>query len=146
MLGWDSGSWGLHSDDGRLYGDGQISHDGVAYSYPFTTGDVIGCGVNFAEKCAFFTCNGLILGQIKKHPSGLACTNGGSNPGQAFYNIRGKVYPAVSFDIRQPGWEISAVFPGADGTSTDFAFRGNLQDSELVEKLRPGSHTWWKPC
>ncbi|TDZ67213.1 Ran-binding protein 10 [Colletotrichum trifolii] len=57
--GWESESWGYHSDDGHCYA-GQ--NGGKAYGPTFTAPDVIGCGINFRTGCAFFTKNGHMLG------------------------------------------------------------------------------------
>ncbi|PQE04952.1 ankyrin repeat-containing domain protein [Rutstroemia sp. NJR-2017a BBW] len=113
MLGWDAGSWGFHSDDGRVYEDGKQPWKGFPYSKPYTADEVIGCGVNFAENIAFYTRGGKIIGQ--------ACEN-----------IRGKLYPAVSMDITQKGWEITAVFPDGNGESPAFVFREDYDSSETL--------------
>lgn len=71
MLGWVPGSWGFHSDDGRVYGDGRMQWKGLKYDVPYVnksekaeTVDVtIGCGVNFAESTAFYTKNGVVIGK-----------------------------------------------------------------------------------
>lgn len=56
------------------------------------------------------------------------------NTGRAFADTRtfGKLYPAVSMDFTEKGCEISAVFPGKDGTSADFAFQGDYASSETL--------------
>ncbi|KUJ15363.1 uncharacterized protein LY89DRAFT_110786 [Mollisia scopiformis] len=123
MLGWDAGSWGFHSDDGCLYEDGKQSWKGILYSDPYTGGEVIGCGVNFAENTAFYTRGGKVVGDTVTEAKII---------GRAFQDIRGKLYPAVSMDITQEGWEITAVFPGKDGTSPDFIFQGDLESSETL--------------
>ncbi|RYP53074.1 hypothetical protein DL768_001851 [Monosporascus sp. mg162] len=110
MLGRDSGSWGFHSDNGCLY---KRSWKGIPYDMPYAAGDVIGCGVNFAENSAFYTRKEKVIGR-------------------AFMDIRGKLYPAVSMDITQKGWEISAVFPGKDGKSADFMFQGDYESETLT--------------
>ncbi|KAI0402184.1 ran-binding protein [Xylaria palmicola] len=72
--GWEQESWGYHGDDGDIYSGGNV---GRKYKdTPFTSGDVIGCGVNFRSGQAFFTKNG-------------------ANLGTAFRDIKGKLYPAV---------------------------------------------------
>ncbi|KAF7919271.1 hypothetical protein EAE99_008573 [Botrytis elliptica] len=74
MLGWGSGSWGYHGDDGNSFKEGLQAEYGEQYD----TGDVIGCGVDFDRETAFYTKNGVFIGD-------------------AFSGIRGKLYPAVSF-------------------------------------------------
>jgi Ran-binding protein 9/10 len=59
LPGWESESWAYHGDDGKSYfGEGT----GKAYGPTFGVGDVIGCGLDFASGCAFFTKNGRNLG------------------------------------------------------------------------------------
>jgi hypothetical protein len=64
MLGWDEGSWGYHGDDGKTFCGGTNSSAGDCYGDQYDTGDVIGCGVNFEEKIAFFTKNGKVIGKF----------------------------------------------------------------------------------
>lgn len=60
MPGWHPHSWGYHGDDGKKFaGDGV----GVLYGPTYGTGDVVGCGVDFASRTAFFTKNGEQLGK-----------------------------------------------------------------------------------
>jgi Ran-binding protein 9/10 len=58
--GWEPESWAYHGDDGSSFCN-QTS--GKSYGPKFSTMDVIGCGVNFRTGCAFFTKNGVNLGQ-----------------------------------------------------------------------------------
>ncbi|KAJ2810266.1 hypothetical protein H4S07_002765 [Coemansia furcata] len=59
LPGWDAGSWGYHGDDGNSFGgDGR----GTRYGPGFTTGDTVGCGIDFAQRRIFFTRNGFFLG------------------------------------------------------------------------------------
>ncbi|KAJ1907976.1 hypothetical protein LPJ81_000405 [Coemansia sp. IMI 209127] len=59
LPGWDIGSWGYHGDDGHVFGgDGR----GTGYGPRFTTGDTVGCGVDFVRQRIFFTRNGFFLG------------------------------------------------------------------------------------
>lgn len=58
MPGWDPGSWGYHGDDGNSFESKGI---GILYGPTFITGDVIGCGVDFQKRVAFYTKNGLLL-------------------------------------------------------------------------------------
>lgn len=59
LPGWDPNSWGYHGDDGNSF---NCSGSGKKYGPTFTTGDVIGCGVDFARRSVFFTKNGVYLG------------------------------------------------------------------------------------
>ncbi|ELR15943.1 SPRY domain containing protein [Acanthamoeba castellanii str. Neff] len=52
-------SYGYHADDGRVFAQSGI---GRKWGPTFTTGDVIGCGVNFLSRSLFFTKNGELLG------------------------------------------------------------------------------------
>jgi hypothetical protein len=69
MLGWEPGAWGFHSDDGRVYEDGRLSWKGVEYHAPYVKKAekskkvTIGCGVNFAQNTAFYTKDGLLIGE-----------------------------------------------------------------------------------
>ena len=60
MPGWSPLSWAYHGDDGNKYtGKGS----GESYGPVYGTNDVVGCGVDFARKSAFFTKNGEKLGK-----------------------------------------------------------------------------------
>lgn len=59
LPGWEPESWAYHGDDGKTF-CGQLQ--GKAYGPKFTTGDIIGCGINFTTKSAFFTKNGVFQG------------------------------------------------------------------------------------
>ncbi|KAI8078456.1 concanavalin A-like lectin/glucanase domain-containing protein [Thamnidium elegans] len=59
LPGWDLNSWGYHGDDGHSFAG---SGTGKDYGPRFSTGDTIGCGVNFADYSAFYTKNGRHLG------------------------------------------------------------------------------------
>ena len=58
--GWEKQSYGYHGDDGNSFSS---SGSGTPYGPTFTTGDVIGCGVNMIDNTAFYTKNGLKLGK-----------------------------------------------------------------------------------
>ncbi|KAL8950276.1 MAG: hypothetical protein Q9222_003680 [Ikaeria aurantiellina] len=73
LPGWEPDSWGWHGDDGNTFCCQQI---GKGYGPTYTTGDVIGCGINFLTGCAFFTKNGVFQGtafrdlkNVEVHPS-----------------------------------------------------------------------------
>ncbi|CAG8477157.1 8622_t:CDS:2 [Acaulospora morrowiae] len=59
MPGWEDDSWGYHGDDGKCFhslGAGRV------YGPLFTTGDTIGCCLNFLYNIVFYTKNGVHLG------------------------------------------------------------------------------------
>lgn len=59
FLGWDKQSYGYHGDDGNSFSS---SGHGQSYGPTFTTGDIIGCCVNFVDNTCFYTKNGIDLG------------------------------------------------------------------------------------
>jgi hypothetical protein len=59
LVGWDKHSYGYHGDDGHSFCS---SGTGQPYGPTFTTGDVIGCGVNLIDNTCFYTKNGHNLG------------------------------------------------------------------------------------
>lgn len=63
MVGWRSGSWGYHSDNGMLYSGSESGESNPSYTEGFAEGDTIGCGINFRDRTAFFTKNGAFLGE-----------------------------------------------------------------------------------
>jgi Ran-binding protein 9/10 len=59
LPGWEVGSWGYHGDDGHAFAASGI---GNTYGPAFTTGDIIGCCIDFNNGSAFYTKNGKQLG------------------------------------------------------------------------------------
>jgi len=58
MVGWSTGQWGYHGDDGKFF----ISRQkGLEYGPIFSVGDVVGCGV-LSDGTVYFTINGIFLG------------------------------------------------------------------------------------
>ena len=58
LPGWDPESWGYHGDDGHSF---CCQGTGKTYGPTFTTGDVVGCCINFTKGIAFYTKNGVEL-------------------------------------------------------------------------------------
>jgi Ran-binding protein 9/10 len=58
LPGWDPGSWGYHGDDGQSFASQGV---GQGYGPTFTTGDIVGCGIDFQKGFAFYTKNGQLL-------------------------------------------------------------------------------------
>lgn len=65
--GWEQNSYGYHGDDGLLYrGQGK----GEPFGPTFTTGDIVGGGINYASQEVFFTKNGVVVGTVYKDVKG----------------------------------------------------------------------------
>ncbi|RIB25745.1 hypothetical protein C2G38_2066684, partial [Gigaspora rosea] len=83
---------GYHGDDGYSF----CSGSGILYdlSYPpgYTTGDIVGCYLNFRENIVFYTKNGINLG--------IAC--------HLRSNFKGILYPFVGF--RSQGGSVKVNF------------------------------------
>ncbi|OQR73126.1 ran-binding protein 9-like [Tropilaelaps mercedesae] len=86
LPGWDKQSYGYHGDDGHSFCS---SGTGQPYGPTFSTGDVIGCGVNLIDNTCFYTKNGV-------------------NLGVAFQNLPVNLYPTVG--LQTPGEVIDANF------------------------------------
>ncbi|PNP43228.1 hypothetical protein THARTR1_11126 [Trichoderma harzianum] len=91
-LGWESGSWGFHGDDGRVY-HGSGTGLGRSYAEPWSSGSTIGCGVDFNNRSIFFTVNGEFKGRAFKGD-----------------DIRGQLYPAVFLHPGNASGKIVANF------------------------------------
>ncbi len=80
LVGWEPGSYGWHMDDGYVFESrGEGTHKGWPTG---TTGDTVGCGVDFVKEQAFFTKNGKFVGY-------------------AFSALGKDLYPAIG--LRTPG-------------------------------------------
>ncbi|KAF4893349.1 Ankyrin-1 [Colletotrichum fructicola] len=111
-LGETYGSWGYFGDDGKAV----CTDSTTQYGPLFGEGDVIGCGVNFEQNFAFYTKNGEIIGQ-------------------AFANVFGKLYPAISVDVRLTECAFSARFwEGGEFGNEDFKFKGPFNDQSTFQK------------
>ncbi|CAG8465491.1 2339_t:CDS:2 [Ambispora gerdemannii] len=90
LPGWELQSWGYHGDDGNSF---CCSGTGKTYGPKFTTGDTIGCCINFRDGTAFYT-------------------KGGVNLGIAFRDLKGILYPSIG--LRTPGEKIQVNFGQRD--------------------------------
>jgi Ran-binding protein 9/10 len=61
LPGWTSESWGYHGDDGNIF-HGESGQAIGNYGVLFSTGDVIGCCLDFQNDQVFYTKNGEYLG------------------------------------------------------------------------------------
>ncbi|RHZ84509.1 hypothetical protein Glove_80g44 [Diversispora epigaea] len=86
LPGWDYKSFGYHGDDGMKFSSSGV---GVSYGPLFTTGDTIGVGINFFNRTAFYTKNGIHIGT-------------------AFENVEGNLYPMIG--LRSRGEIVEANF------------------------------------
>ena len=59
LPGWEPESWAYHGDDGKTF---CCQSTGKTYGPKFTSGDIVGCGINFTNRSAFFTKNGVFQG------------------------------------------------------------------------------------
>lgn len=60
LVGWDPGSFGWHMDDGFVF---ESRGEGTNRGWPTSsTGDTVGCGIDFTTGQAFFTRNGELIG------------------------------------------------------------------------------------
>ncbi|KAG0325476.1 hypothetical protein BGZ99_000606 [Dissophora globulifera] len=120
--GWEPQSWGYHGDDGNSFGG---CGNGRPFGPVFTTGDTIGCGVNFRDMSLFYTKNGAYLGKESQRHTRImlrnildhACQSSNSesislnlvwNIGVAFRDLKGPLYPTVG--MRTTGEIVEANF------------------------------------
>ncbi|XP_058126226.1 ran-binding protein 9 [Anopheles ziemanni] len=106
LPGWDKQSYGYHGDDGNSFCS---SGNGQPYGPTFTTGDIIGCGVNLVDNTCFYTKNG--------HHLGIA-----------FRDLPPRLYPTVG--LQTPGEVVDANF-GQE------PFKFDIED--MLKELRAGT-------
>ncbi|KAL4874743.1 hypothetical protein BJY04DRAFT_224723 [Aspergillus karnatakaensis] len=103
MPGWDDNTWGLHADGGTFFHrDGWPKDSDHGRTY--TTGDVIGCCIETAERKAAFTKNGIVLGEpwspLNSQTNDNNPTNklgwSPSNIGARFTGVTSRVFPVVA--------------------------------------------------
>eukprot|EP01112_Ceratiomyxa_fruticulosa_P020316 TRINITY_DN6886_c0_g1_i1.p1 TRINITY_DN6886_c0_g1~~TRINITY_DN6886_c0_g1_i1.p1 ORF type:complete len:439 (+),score=68.43 TRINITY_DN6886_c0_g1_i1:184-1500(+) len=92
LPGWERNSFGYHGDDGHVFRGSGL---GKPYGPTFSTGDTIGCCINFITNTLFYTKNGVRLGEAMSDPN---FSKGGSM----------LMYPCVG--LRTPGEIIEANF------------------------------------
>jgi SPRY domain len=95
LPGWEPDSWGYHGDDGHSFCCQGI---GKSYGPTFTTGDVIGCCINFRKGIAFYTKNGVELDTAFRE---LTYDTPGKNP-------KGEFFPSIG--LRTPGEQVRVNF------------------------------------
>ncbi|KZT58536.1 SPRY-domain-containing protein [Calocera cornea HHB12733] len=112
LPGWEDGSWGYHGDDGHAFTGTQTDTD---YGPKFTSGDVVGCGVDYTTGTAFYTKNGLLIGNPLDTPKPRHRAH--ALPGPVFSHLPafGPLYPCVG--LRSPNESVRANFG-----QTDFRF------------------------
>ncbi|KAK4483880.1 hypothetical protein RD792_011089 [Penstemon davidsonii] len=102
---WEANSYGYRGDDGMLYrGHGK----GETFGPTFSTGDTVGCGINYASQEFFFTKNGAVVGSVYK-------------------DIKGPLFPTVS--VHSQHEEVTVNFE-----KQSFVFDLDAYEAECREK------------
>ncbi|KID65885.1 Ankyrin repeat-containing domain protein, partial [Metarhizium hybridum] len=115
------GGWWYHGGNGHFGNQEDYVNPNCGPKYG--KGDVIGCGVNFKHRTAFYTKNGEI---IEYMASGLA-----------FQNVQGRLYPAVMVHADMAGFELKAQFCEEGGDeSAGFRFKGSYTDEKTFFKCQ----------
>ncbi|GAA5874549.1 hypothetical protein JCM1840_002226 [Sporobolomyces johnsonii] len=109
LPGWELDSWGFHADDGRAF---CCQGTGEPFGPTFTTGDVVGCGIDWTDAGppkGDRERSGM-KGKDKDKVGGgrVFYTKNGSFLGYAFSNLHGKLYPTVG--LRTPNEAVRVNF------------------------------------
>ena len=106
-VGWRSGSWGLHGDDGHVYAEEK------AYGFPlFNVGDTMGMGYIGSSQTLFFTKNGkVITGDRVIKCDNTKYGNELLHPCVSFYGNRGDTTVAANFGLDKFAFEGDADHP-----------------------------------
>ncbi|ORY67939.1 concanavalin A-like lectin/glucanase domain-containing protein [Leucosporidium creatinivorum] len=109
LPGWEDNSWGYHGDDGRAF---CCLGTGESFGPTFTTGDVVGCGVDYTgagpEKEGKERSRETAAKKGEGEGGRVFFTKNGDMLGYAFSNVHGKLYPSVG--LRTPGEVVRANF------------------------------------
>ncbi|GAA5932564.1 hypothetical protein JCM1841_004314 [Sporobolomyces salmonicolor] len=109
LPGWELDSWGFHADDGGAF---CCQGTGEPFGPTFTTGDVVGCGIDWTDagppKCDRERSG--MKGKDKDKVGGgrVFYTKNGAFLGYAFSNLHGKLYPTVG--LRTPNESVRVNF------------------------------------
>ncbi|GAA6006258.1 hypothetical protein JCM11491_002086 [Sporobolomyces phaffii] len=111
LPGWESLSYGYHADDGRAFCS---QGTGEPFGPTFTTGDVVGCGVDWTDaggERGKRERDGSKKGKEKSKERGsgrVFYTKNGVFIGYAFSNLSGKLYPTIG--LRTPNESVRVNF------------------------------------
>lgn len=111
LPGWEDDSWGYHGDDGHSF---CCQGTGQEYGPKFSTGDVIGCAINFVSGECFYTKNGVHLGI-------------------AFTGLTGELYPSIG--LRTIGEQVRVNF-GAQPFVFDIDYYYRQEKRRLYKSVR----------
>ncbi|RIB06902.1 concanavalin A-like lectin/glucanase domain-containing protein [Gigaspora rosea] len=122
LPGWEGDSFGYHSDDGYFH-----HTESEQYGPFFSTGDIIGCCLNFR---VFFTKNGLHLGNksIDLKNTLYPCVGLGSHGASIKVNFNGKkfAYEAIFYD------NFNKTFVDIEWLITEMKERNTLLEKKLT--------------
>jgi len=145
QVGMDVLSYGYRADEGRKFHAAAVIQAGrptlVGHPYgpPFSTGDTVGCGVNFYTGSVFFTHNGRHLGtafQLSPSEWSKAASDpreGMRHPRARPIDARVRLYPTVS--LHSKGELVRFNF-GAQPFQFDFASYASTERALLEKQIQ----------